>query len=224
MFHKILIAEDLDSISIGIAKALNELDLPNFDHVKYCADAHLKIKKALHDNDPFDLLITDLSFLADTRSGSTALASGEELIAAVQKIQPGIKIIAFSVEDKPYRIRSLFDRYKIAGFVSKGRNSIPELKKAIEAVNSSDNPYISPEFAHVLQGQPVNEMDETDRNILTLLSQGNTVDQIASQFKDKGLTPSSNSSIEKKINKMKVFFSASNTTHLVILAKDLGMI
>lgn len=224
MFKKILVAEDLDSISIGISKALEELQLHNVQHVKYCDDAHLKIKKALQDNAPFDLLITDLSFLADTRTANTTLASGEELIAAVRKLQPDLKIVAFSIEDKPYRIKSLFDRYGISGFVSKGRNSILELQKAIKAVSSSDEPYITAALSHIMQAQPVNEVDTVDLQILKLLSLGNTVDQIATQFKSNGQAPSSTSSIEKRINKLKIYFSAANSTHLVSLSKDMGMI
>src|SRR5690606_27925472 len=155
---------------------------------------------------------------------NTTLTSGEELIAAVRKIQPDLKIIAFSIEDKPYRIKSLFDRYGISGFVSKGRNSISELQKAIKAVSISDKPYIAAELSHIMQGQPVNEVDTVDLQILKLLSLGNTVDQIASQFKNSGQAPSSTSSIEKRINKLKVFFSAANSTHLVSLSKDMGMI
>lgn len=223
MFKKVLVAEDLDSISIGITTALQELDLQDVQHVKYCDDAFLRIKKALLEQQPFDLLITDLSFLADQR-GKAVLSSGEDLIAAVRTLQADIKIIAFTIEDKPFRIRSLFDRYGLSGFVAKGRNSIPELQKAILAVSQSDQPYLSPGYAHILRGEQVSEVDAIDLQILKMLSQGNTVDQIANRFKLDGQVPSSTSSIEKRINKMKIFFSASNSTHLVSLSKDLGMI
>ena len=64
MFKKILIAEDLDSISLAVQHVLNELQLNLYMHDKYCEGAYLKIKKALVDNEPFDLLITDLSLIA----------------------------------------------------------------------------------------------------------------------------------------------------------------
>lgn len=47
MFQKVLVAEDLDSISISIVEALKELSIAEIHHVKYCDDALLKIKKAL---------------------------------------------------------------------------------------------------------------------------------------------------------------------------------
>jgi hypothetical protein len=51
MFKKILIAEDLDSISITVEQALKELSITEIHHAKYCDDAFTEIKKALHDED-----------------------------------------------------------------------------------------------------------------------------------------------------------------------------
>ena len=45
MFHKVLIAEDLDSISIAVVQMLQELSIAEIHHAKYCDDAYLKIKK-----------------------------------------------------------------------------------------------------------------------------------------------------------------------------------
>jgi hypothetical protein len=43
----------------------------------------LQVKKALKDNDPYDLLISDLSFKIDHRQNR--LTCGDELIEAVKK-------------------------------------------------------------------------------------------------------------------------------------------
>ena len=59
MFTKVLISEDLGSISKGIVSVLESLHIDNIQHVQYCDDAYLKIKKANQDEQPFDLLITD---------------------------------------------------------------------------------------------------------------------------------------------------------------------
>ncbi len=132
MFNKVLIAEDLDSISIAVIQALEMLSIVEIHHAKYCDDAYLKIKKALLDNVPYDLLISDLSFKTDHRENK--LTSGEELIEAVKKVQPDIKTIVFSIEDKSFRIKSLFNNLGINAYVSKGRNSIPELQKTIQRI------------------------------------------------------------------------------------------
>jgi hypothetical protein len=80
MFKKILIAEDLDSISITVEQALKELSITEIHHAKYCDDAFIEIKKALHDED-YDLLISDLSFKIDHRTNK--LTSGDELIESL---------------------------------------------------------------------------------------------------------------------------------------------
>jgi hypothetical protein len=45
---------------------LQAISISDIYHAKYC-DALVKIKKAIHDNAPYDLLISDLSFKADHR-------------------------------------------------------------------------------------------------------------------------------------------------------------
>lgn len=89
MFKKVLVAEDLDSISITIVQVLEDLKIPCIDHVKYCDDALIKIRKAIIDNDPYDLLISDLSFKSDHRKVN--ISSGEKLIEAINEFQPSIK-------------------------------------------------------------------------------------------------------------------------------------
>ncbi|GAA6772581.1 hypothetical protein [Flavobacterium sp. CGRL2] len=89
MFKKVLVAEDLDSISIAVVQVLEELEVPVIDHVKYCDEGLLKVKKALLEKEPYDLLITDLSFKLDHRKAD--LTSGDELIEAVNHVQPELK-------------------------------------------------------------------------------------------------------------------------------------
>jgi response regulator RpfG family c-di-GMP phosphodiesterase len=71
------------------------------------------------------------------------LTCGEELIEAVKKNSAHIKTIVFSIEDKSYRIKSLFNNLGINAYVSKGRNSIPELQNAVEAFFRNDENQIS---------------------------------------------------------------------------------
>lgn len=222
MFHKVLVAEDLDSISIAVGQALNELSIAEIHHSKYCDDALLKIKKALLDGVPYDLLISDLSFKVDHRE--TKLKSGEELVEAVKQIQPDIKIVVFSIEDKSFRIKSLFNNLGINAYVSKGRDSIPELKKAVQGIFNGDTKIISPELSNVLLTKTLVEIEMYDIEILKLLSLGYTLDEISSSFKTKGIIPNGSSSIEKRINKLKTYFKASNNTHLMAITKDLGLI
>lgn len=222
MFKKILIAEDLDSISIAVIQALDELSIAEVHHSKYCDDAFLKVKKALHDNVPYDLLISDLSFKPDHRE--IRLTSGEELIEAVRKVQPDLKTIVFSIEDKSYRIKSLFNNLGINAYVSKGRDSIPELKKAIQRIyNNQENNY-SDELSLIMRNQSLFEIEAYDISILKSLAKGFTLDDISVDFKDSGIIPNGSSSLEKRINKLKIYFKASNNVHLIAITKDLGLV
>ena len=83
MFKKVLIAEDFDSINIAVKQTLESLGVEEIQYAKYCDDALLKFKKAKQDNKPFDLLISDLSFVADYRK--VEIPSGEKLIEAIKK-------------------------------------------------------------------------------------------------------------------------------------------
>jgi DNA-binding NarL/FixJ family response regulator len=222
MFNKVLVAEDFDSISITVGQALEELSVSEIHHAKYCDDALLKIKKALHDNVPYDLLISDLSFKTDHQENK--LNSGDELIAAVKKIQPDIKTVVFSIEDKSFRIKSLFNEIGINAFVAKGRNSIPELKKAIQSVFNNNTKILSQELSHALRDNSLIEIETYDISLLKSLSKGLFLDEIALDFKKSDIIPNGSSSIEKRINKLKIFFKANNNVHLIAIAKDLGLV
>nr|WP_314897355.1 response regulator [uncultured Flavobacterium sp.] len=222
MFRKVLVAEDLDSISMTVVQALEELSVVEIHHAKYCDDAFLKIKKALHDEEPFDLLISDLSFKPDHRENR--LSTGEELIDAVKKLQPNIKTIIFSIEDKSFRIKSLFNNSGINAYVSKGRNSIPQLKNAVQNIFNNDEKIISAELSHLLRDKSILEIEAYDISLLKFLSKGLILDEIALEFKKSGIIPNGSSSIEKRINKLKIYFKASNNVHLISITKDLGLV
>jgi len=221
MFKKVLIAEDFDSINLAVMQALNDIGVANIQHAKYCDDAQLKIKKALLDNEPFDLLISDLSFKQDHRQ--VILESGDQLITWAKQHQPTLPIIVHSIEDKSYRIKSLFQDQNIDGFVAKGRKSIDQLKTAIHQLSEKNTKYISPEMAHLLQDKTINEIDEYDIQLIKQLSLGVPQEKMDSKFQELGITPNSKSTIEKRVSRLKDYFKANNTTHLIAIAKDLGI-
>jgi len=223
MFKKILIAEDLDSISQSIVQTLENLAVSNIQQVKYCDDAILRIKKALAENEPFDLLITDLSFKQDHRDNN--LVNGEELITAVKKLQPNIKTIVFSIEDKSFKINTLFNNLEIDAYVIKGRNSINELEKAIDSVYNNETRILLPNtVANTSIEKSIIEIEAYDISLLKLLSKGLIITEIAAEFKNSGIVPNGTSSIEKRLNKLKTYFKANNNVHLIAIAKDMGLI
>lgn len=220
MFKKVLLAEDIDSINIAVVQLLEQMGA-EVHHAKYCDDALLKLKKANIDNQPFDLVISDLSFEPDHRI--IILKSGEELIKEIRLLQPQVAILVYSIEDKNYRIKSLFEHYKINAFVHKSRKSIQELKLAIRAIETLDNVYISPEMEHILRDKTINEIDDYDIQLIKQLAFGIPQEKMDDKFKELGITPNSKSTIEKRIGKLKDYFKANNTVHLIAIAKDLGI-
>ena len=190
-------------------------------YAKYCDDAIIKLKKALQENKQFDLLISDLSFVEDYRE--VTIASGEELIQAIKEIQPEIKVIVYSVEDKPYIIKTLFDEAQINGYVKKGRNSISQLKTAIETLLYGKT-FISPELTHALQDKTGKEIDNYDITLLSHLANGVAIEEMETLFKHLNITPNSKSTIEKRVAKLKDYFKANNNIHLIAITKDLGII
>ncbi|MGO4773659.1 response regulator [Flavobacterium sp. W22_SRS_FK3] len=222
MFKKVIIAEDLDAMNLGIQQVLKDLNIVDFQHSKFCDEAFLKIRAAINQKEPYDLLISDLSFKTDHRKSD--IKNGDELVQKVRTLQPDIKIIAYSIEDKNFRIKSLFENAKIDGFVSKGLHSIEELKKAIHIISTSDQKYISPEVASALQDKNNYEIDDVDVQILKHLSVGTSQDEIIEIFKNSDIKPNSKSAIEKRLSKLKDFFKANNTVHLVSITKDMGII
>ncbi|NRT17073.1 DNA-binding NarL/FixJ family response regulator [Flavobacterium sp. 28A] len=222
MFTKVLIVDDIDFNDAGAKHVLTELGVPEIEFAKYCDEALLKIKKAANDGQPYELLISDLSFKDDHRDEK--IKSGEELIAIVKQLYPEIKVIAFSIEDKSYPIKFLFEKFDINGYVIKGRNTMFELNKAILQVNSSEEKFVSPELTHIFQDKTINEIDNYDIQLIKYLSIGITQENMEFKFKELGITPNSKSTIEKRVNKLKIYFKANNPTHLVAIAKDLGLI
>lgn len=221
MFKKVLIVDDVDLNDIAVVQVLNELQVPIIEYSKYCDDAFLKIKRAIQDNQPYELLITDLSFKTDYKAAT--LNSGEELIEAAKRADENLKTIAFSVEDKPFRIKTLFEKHNVNGFVLKGRRSIEELKIAINNV-FNDMEFISSEVSHIRKDKAVNEIDDFDVKVLRYLSEGIQQENMETTLKKAGITPNSKSTVEKRIAKLKDYFKANNTVHLVAIAKDLGII
>jgi len=221
MFKKVLVADDYDSINIVVDQLLKTMQIGSIEHAKYCDEAMIKNSKANKDNQPFDLLICDLSFKKDHRHEN--IEGGEELIKKIKHDNPRIKVIVYSIEDKPYRVKSLFEKLGVEAYVYKGRFSIDQLQAAILKLADGEN-YISPELSHALRDKTVNEIDNYDLELIRQLSLGVTQEKMPEKFIELGISPNGKSTIEKRINKLKIYFQANNPTQLVALAKDAGIV
>ncbi|MDL5515056.1 response regulator [Arenibacter sp. M-2] len=220
-FNRIFVSEDIDSNNLGVTTMLQSLGYTHIGHSQYCDEALLKLKKAIMDGSPYELLITDLSF--DNPRDKKNLLNGQELISAIKEIYPEIKVVVFSVEDDHNTIKSLFESQKIDGYVCKGLNGLKELKNSLEAI-SQDKQFTCPIATAVLQQKNVLELDAYEQQLLLFLAQGHKQNEISTLLKEKGISPNSIRSIEANISKLKDYFNASNTTQLVYVASSMGLI
>ncbi|MFP4846079.1 response regulator [Winogradskyella sp. PE311] len=221
MFNKVLINDDHDAILGNIVEILKELKVTSIDKSQYCDEAYLKLKKAALDDEMYDLLITDLSFKKDHRN--IKLESGEDLIAKIRLEFPELKIIVYSMKDQLQKVRYLINNFNIQGYVCKDRKGSIELTEAIRVV-SKNNRYLSPQVAKALSPKTHLEIDDFDIKLLELLSRGLAQDEISNNLRSNGISPNSLSTIEKKLNKLRIQFKANNAIHLVSISKDLGLI
>ncbi len=221
MFKRALVVDDHDVVNEGVLKVLQSNNILDVAKAQYCDEAYLKIKKATLDKAPFDLLISDLSFKEDYKESK--IKSGEELVEALKPDYPTLPIIIYSMEERLQKVRSLVNTYGISAYVCKGRKGAVELSEAIHQI-SKNQTYLSPQVANALNSNNNLEIDDYDIELIKNLSLGLSQHEISSLFKSQNVSPSSLSSIEKRINRLKDIFKANNAIHLVAITKDLGLI
>ncbi len=219
MFTKVLIAEDFESSNISVQKALEDLKIPNPKYVSYCDDAISWIKKKADENDPFELLITDLSFEEDHRE--QVIKNGQQLINAAKALQPDLKIIVFSVNKKQSITEDLFEKQQINGYVRKAREDVKDLKKAIKSVYNSEK-YIS----YDLKGKEKSafEFSEYDTLLVSLLANGILLKDIPNYLKENEIKRSSMSAVEKRLKDIKDALNINSNEQLIAFCKDFGVI
>jgi DNA-binding NarL/FixJ family response regulator len=212
MFKKVLIAEDYQDTNWGIVETLQKkLHIGEVQKEYYCDQAFTRLKVAHADKKPFELLIIDCHFKKDhvTRS----ITSGIELIELARELQPNLKVIVNSIEDNPVKINTLFKDQKINGYVCKGRNGLTELVTAVQEVFHNRTFYSQQINLNVANN--VFELDDFDLSILKELSEGLTKKEISRKFKKENISPSSESTIDKRISRLYDEYGAKNTTSLL---------
>jgi two-component system capsular synthesis response regulator RcsB len=221
MFKKVLIAEDHESANISVRGTLADLQIVNTDYVFYCDHAFTWIKKALKNDDPYDLLITDLFFEED--HNEQKISGGAELIKAIRNVQPELKIIIFSAEGKLAAIEALFKELDINGYVRKARNDAKDLKLAMNSVYEGHR-YTSIDLKKAIKERNSHEFTAFDIEIISLLSKGTLQKSIPLYLHQNNIKPSGLSSVEKRFNLMKEVLGFSNNEQLIAYCKDMGII
>lgn len=217
MFKKVLIAEDHEHVNISVRKTLEDLGTIQKEFRNYCDDALALLQVAIRQEQPFDLLITDLSFEED--SNIQQISGGKELIKAVRQLQPGLKIIVFSLENNINMVDELFDDHGIDAYVRKARHDAEDLRKAIDAV-SSNKKYRSASLMRNKRVENSYDFKAFDIEIIKLLCSGMPQKNIPCYLQENNIKPSGLSSIEKRLNAIKTALNISSNEQLIAYCKD----
>ena len=221
MIDKVIIAEDHESSNLSLQKVLEEMRIQQSDYVFYCDDALTKIQLAKQKGEPYDLLITDLLFDAD--GTVQKIGNGFDLIRSVRVIQPDIRIVVFSGEDRPAIIDKLFTQYEVDAYVRKARHDIKELKAAFDAISKGER-YYPRALAQLVKQANAYEFTEFDITIVRLLSQGYQQKEISEYLRIEEVKPSSLSSIEKRLNQIREELGFTKNEQLVLFCKEAGIL
>lgn len=221
MFKKVLIVEDVDYMSSGIISAVETMNISEYAYAQYCDEALLKFKRAQLDDVPFDLVISDLSF--KDNPNPQKIADGATLLQKLKELDADIKTMVFSIEDKPHYIQTLCNDIGVDAYVWKFTHGQKDLQRAIQEVYKGEF-YISQQLKGKLHHKDIFEITAFDTQILQLLAQGMDQKEVSAEFKNKGISPSSLSSIEKRLKLLKENFNANNLTQLIAVTKDFGVI
>ena len=221
MFKSILIAEDHESANISVQKTLKDLCVADVDYVYYCDDALMRIQKGIQGGHPYDLLITDLSFEEDGREQN--LKDGLALIRAAKKVQPTLKVLVFSGEQKTAVVGELFNGLAINGYVRKARRDAMELKAALEDIYK-DKKHYPTELSQVISPNNGHNFTSYDVTIIALLAKGTLQKDIPAFLQQNQIRPAGLSTIEKRLTQIKEALSFSNNEQLVAYCKDMKII
>lgn len=221
MIDKVIIAEDQEIANLSVQRTMEELRIPNIDHAFYCDDALHKIEMAKKKGDPYDLLITDLYFESDGKAQK--IAGGFDLVREVRAVQPEIRILVFSAENRVATIDMLFSSYEIDAYVRKARHDAKELRAAFEAMLKGHR-YYPPTVQQLLKEANTYEFADFDIHIIRLLSQGYSQKEISGYLKQQGTKPCSLSSIEKRLGQIREDLGFTKNEQLVLFCKDTGIL
>ena len=217
MFKKVLIAEDWEHANISLRKTLDDVGVSQKEFRTYCDEALKLFQIALSKGQPFDLLITDLSF--DEDKNIQQIKGGRELIKAVKLLQPSIKVIVFSVESNLNIVDQLFTDLDIDGYVRKARYDAEDLRRAVDAV-ANNKKYRSADLMRKKRVENSYDFKTYDIQIIKLLCNGTPQKNIPAYLQENNIKPAGLSSVEKRLSSIKTSLNISSNEQLVAYCKD----
>lgn len=217
MFNKILIVEDFESLVNAIKIIAKELlYTPIIDQAFDYEEARIKIQTAKANQVPYDLLIIGLSFPPIDKEQK--LIEKKELIRALKKEQPSLKIIVLSTDSKYCAEKLLQDNFPIDAVITDDKDNMKELKTAITEIYKG-NTY----FSKTEQESYANKITAKDVELVRLLT-SKKIKEISVIFKTQNIKACSISSINQRIKYLKETVHAKSIGELIIIFSQLGFL
>lgn len=219
---RILMTDDHPIIIEGYQNTLlatkKENQILQIDIANTCDQSIDFMKKAVDKELPYHVLFMDISLPPSEDGGFT---SGEDLAKYARRIMPSAKIIMLTMFNEPYRIHYIIKDIDPEGFLIKSDLTSRELASAFQAVLFKP-PFYSATVSTTIRKTITDDinLDDIDRKILYLLSQGIRTKSLKDHFEI------SLSAIEKRKKQLKIIFEVenSNDENLLAVAKKAGFI
>jgi DNA-binding NarL/FixJ family response regulator len=203
---KILMIDDHPMIIEGYQNTLQFTKKKNqelhIDIANNCDEAIACMEKCLEKAMPYDVLFVDISLPASTDG---LMQSGEDLAEHARKILPKAKIIILTMFNESFRIHNIIKTIDPEGFLIKSDLTSSELASAFQAVLHNPPFYSGTVNSHIRKAITSDiVIDEKNRKILHLLSQGIKTKNLASYL------DISTSAVEKRKKQLKDLFSVED--------------
>ncbi|WP_308993196.1 response regulator [Mariniflexile litorale] len=219
---KILMIDDHPMIIEGYQNTLlftkKESQQLEIDIANNCDEAIVFMDKSVEKENPYHVLFVDISL---PPSSDGLMTSGEDLAAYARKVLPKSKIIILTMFNESFRIHNIIKTIDPEGFLIKSDLTSSELASAFQAVLSNP-PFYSGTVNSFMRKAIRSDIviDEKNRKILHLLSQGIKTKNLASHL-DLSL-----SAVEKRKKQLREIFDVQDGQDetLVTAAKNKGFV
>ena len=210
-----MIIEGYQNTLLFTKKETQDLDI---DIANNCDEAIAFMDKSVERENPYHVLFVDIS-LPPSKDG--LMTSGEDLAAYARKVLPKSKIIILTMFNESFRIHNIIKTIDPEGFLIKSDLTSSELASAFQAVLNNP-PFYSGTVNSFIRKAITSDIviDEKNRKILHLLSQGVKTKNLASHL-DLSL-----SAVEKRKKQLREIFEVHDGQDetLVNAAKNKGFV
>ena len=219
---RILIADDHQLVIQGILCSLKEVG--DFDVVSTTTcDEAFQLIKTHQNNNPFQLLFTDLSFDNSTKDNN--LDGGEELIKAIRNNEIDIKIAVITGHTETNRVYNVVSNLNPNAYLLKSKCDAIEIGFAVQKMLANDYYYTHEIHQKIMKRNIVQiQMDDVAVQILKELPNHPKISNLEGVITKSDGSVIKLRSIETKLGILRTDLNANNNTDLILKAKELGII